>query len=140
MTKGNKITIGEWAWDPDLVLGKIKSGKADECWGWSGAQSPHSNLVGARKNGRAQMTQAARLIWMTQTGQDVADLEVRHTCGNRFCTNFKHMFTRPNHMHYHQDGRPLGMPKPKLPPPPAKKFIQVDLVKPREKRQPWWQL
>lgn len=135
----NKITIGVWSWDPELLLSKIKTAGPDECWGWSGSNSPHAALMGARKNGRAQMTQASRLIWMTHTGQDINELEVRHTCGNRFCTNIKHMFTRPNHMRYHKDGTPLTLNKPKYTaPPPVKKFTQVDL--PKAKKQAWWQL
>jgi hypothetical protein len=137
----DKITVGKWSWDPELLMSKIIKRDTDDCWGWSGSVAPHANLMGARKNNRPQMTQAPRLIWMTHTGQDVSELEVRHHCGNRFCTNISHMFTKPNHMRYHKDGRLLGQPPSADAVPEAKKFKPVDLTpKTQVKRQPWWQL
>jgi hypothetical protein len=138
----NKIHKGKWSWNPDLLISKIEIGEVDECWRWLGARAPHANLFGAYKNNRPQMTQSSRLIWMTVHDEDVSDLEVKHSCGNRWCCNVKHMFTQPNHMFYHRDGRPLGTPKPevKRQQVPTKKFTAVDKVQEKTKRLQWWQL
>lgn len=136
MAKEDRITYGAWTWDPVLLMSKIKPRAANECWGWAGAVSPHSNLMGAYKNGRAQMTQAARLIWQTIHQQDIGELEVRHTCGNRFCTNPQHMFTRPNHMRYHKTGELLGTrPQPVIEPQPPK-LGEICRLTDRE----WWEI
>lgn len=142
----NKITIGAWTWDTELLLSKIKVLGPDDCWGWRGSTSPNANLFGARKHDKPQMSQASRFIWMTIHGEDVAELEVRHTCGNRFCTNPKHMYTQPNHLYYHRDGRPRGMPKPKPREPEIKTRRLIPVTEelfaqePKQKQEPWWKI
>ena len=118
------ITYGEWSWKPDLLMSKIVQGELDECWGWIGATSPHANLFGAKKNGHPQMTQAARLIWQTVKQQPLGDLEVRHTCGNRYCSNWNHMATEFNHM------RKTTVKQP-APQPPTRRaqLLRVDSIK-----------
>lgn len=91
-------TQGIWSWKPELLFSKMRQGPEDECWQWLGSQGPHANLFGARKNGRPQMTQAARIIYAEYTGQDIEHLEIRHTCGNRYCCNPRHFLPRANHM------------------------------------------
>jgi hypothetical protein len=73
---------------------------------------------------------------MTATGEDATDLEIRHACGNRFCSNIQHMYVQPNHMN-----------RPKIirePGPPAKKFLpvleKIAQEKTKEKSIPWWKL
>jgi hypothetical protein len=137
-SKYPKVTVGAWSWSPELLHSKIQRGAPDECWGWTGSVSPHANLFGARKNGRPQMTQATRILISDLTGQDIENMEVRHTCGNRFCTNPAHMYTQPNHMRYHKTGELLGTKfkeSPAEPEPPPK----LGEIKPLTDRE-WWEL
>lgn len=88
--------IGEWTYKPELLWEKVVKGDANACWTWLGSVSSAANLFGAKKNGVKQMTQANRLIYAEATGEDPTELEIYHTCGNRFCTNPAHFLTRPN--------------------------------------------
>lgn len=120
-------TIGAWTWKPDLLWSKVVRAGEDECWSWQGAVSPHANLFGGKKNGKPQMSQASRFIWMDHTGEDIQDREVIHTCGNRYCTNFSHMLSRPNHMRFRRDGTKIQraaeqeQPQPDVPERPAQR-------------------
>lgn len=106
-------TVGAWTWKPRLLWSKIQQAQEEECWRWLGATSQHANLFGAKKNNRPQMTQAARIIWMDITGQDAAMLEIKHNCGNRYCCNPRHFFTKPNHMRLAEPNNPK--PRASLP-------------------------
>lgn len=108
MTEPVIKTMGVWSWRSDLLWSKVEQADPNACWRYLGSTSPHANLFGAKKNGRPQMTQAARLLWMDLHNESVENLEVAHNCGNRFCCNPRHMFTRPNHMRFHRDGAVLG--------------------------------
>jgi len=90
------VTIGEWAYKPELLWEKVVKGQPDECWTWLGSKSTAANLFGAKKNGVKQMTQANRLIYADTTGEDPGAFEIYHSCNNRFCTNPAHFLTRPN--------------------------------------------
>ena len=128
-------SIGTWRWNDDLLWSKIKAtDNKDECWTWGGSTGPHANLFGARKNNgnKPQMTQAARLIWMSVHNEDVEHLEIRHSCGNRYCCNPKHLFAMPNHMRYRRDGTNLNEPQPK---PTVPKVAAAPVTK-----KLWWQL
>lgn len=133
-------SVGNWTWKDTLLWRKIQPACADQCWAWTGSTGPHANLFGARKKTatgcKAQMTQVPRLIWMSITGQDLKDLEVKHNCGNRYCCNPQHMFTKPNHMRYRKDGTALTVPRQKQP-----KKTQAKPVKEKHNNEKaWWQL
>lgn len=127
-------SVGAWTWKDSLLWRKIVKTADDVCWAWTGSTGPHANLFGARKNNRPQMSQVPRFIWMSVHNEDVEHLEIRHTCGNRFCCNPNHLTTVPNHMLYRRDGtNRTDLPTAKL-----NKPIKQAQTKPVEKK--WWQL
>ncbi len=81
--------VGEWAWNTDRLNEKIQVQPG--CHIWTGSTGPHTNLFGAYKNDKSQMTQARRIIYMDRTGEDIADSDIIMTCHNRYCCNFEHM-------------------------------------------------
>jgi len=97
-------SVGAWTWNHDNVLKRIDS--AGECWTWLGSRNNWSNLFGAFKNGRAQMTQANRLIYMATTDQAIEDHAVAMTCGNKHCCRFDHMTLVLNKRLFKTDGSP----------------------------------
>ena len=86
----SKRTIGEWTWNSDTLLKKVVKGTEEECWTWTGSTGPHSNLFGAIKNGRRQMTQATRILYRELYNEDVDGYEIQHTCKNKYCVNPSH--------------------------------------------------
>lgn len=123
-------TQGAWTWNDRLLWAKVQPGCEDQCWSWTGSKGPHANLFGGRKNNHPQMSQAPRFLWMSIHGQDITDLEIRHTCHNRWCCNPNHLIAENNHM--------------KRPPRIKPKTIQAQAVtRPAatasNKRQ-WWEL
>lgn len=82
--------IGLWRWNSELVLSKVDKQGKNDCWPWLGAQSPAAPLFGARKNGRPQMTQAARILFREYYNEDCEEREVTHSCGNKNCMNPDH--------------------------------------------------
>lgn len=86
-------TIGQWAWNSNVLHSKIKRNPGDACWEWLGARGPQTNLFGAVKNGRAQMVQVNRLLHMERVGQPIDNIAVRMRCGNRYCCNPAHFNT-----------------------------------------------
>ena len=86
---------GEWAWDAGKIAAKLVKGSKTACWSWQGATSPGGNLLGAYKNGRAQMTQVNRLIAMQELGADLEGQQVRMRCGNKQCSNWHHFQIEP---------------------------------------------
>lgn len=88
-------TIGAWTWNSELVNSKVD--KSDElgCWPWMGAQSPSAPLMGVRKNGIPQMSQAARILYRDWFNEDCEDKEITHSCGNKNCMNHNHWEIRP---------------------------------------------
>ena len=119
--------MGAWSWNTRYLWAKVQPACADQCWTWTGSYGPHANLFGARKNHRPQMTQANRLIYAEVHNIDVTDLEIRHSCGNRYCCNPQHMFTQHNHM---------TAPAVKYVP----KRVKARALPAAKTQQPWWQL
>ena len=89
--------IGAWAWDNDRLWSKIEvSLDPKECWLWTGSMSPTGGLLGAWKHGIQQMTQARRLVYMSQTNEDVTPYRVTLTCKNQACCNPAHFELKTN--------------------------------------------
>jgi len=88
--------IGAWAWDDNRLWSKIEvSLNIEECWLWTGSMSPSGALMGAWKDGLGQMTQARRLVYMSQTNEDVTPYQIKMKCGNQQCCNPNHFNLQP---------------------------------------------
>lgn len=94
--------VGVWAWDNDRLWSKIEvSLDTQSCWPYSGAMSPTGALMGAWKQDsltgefHQQMTQARRLVYMSETGEDVTPYQVTMTCANQSCCNSNHFELKP---------------------------------------------
>jgi hypothetical protein len=87
--------VGVWQWNTDNLHKRIVKSNPDECWTWLGSKNKHGNIFGAYKNGRQQMTQANRILYMEQTNQPIDDVHVRMTCHNPWCSNPNHFSIRP---------------------------------------------
>ena len=81
---------GPWSWDTDKLNAKIRK-QAAGCYEWTGSTGPYTNLFGVYKNGKPQMTQANRIIYMERTGEDITNAQIMMTCHNRYCCRFEHM-------------------------------------------------
>jgi len=89
--------IGAWGWDDESLWSKIEvSLDTEECWLWQGSMSPSGALLGAWKNGLPQMTQARRLVYMSQTNEDVTPYQVTMKCKNQQCVNPNHFELKAN--------------------------------------------
>lgn len=96
-TKPGYREVGQWGWDNDRLWSKIEvSLDTEECWRYFGSMSPSGALLGAFKNGVQQMTQARRLVWMSETNEDVSPYRVTMKCGNQECCNPNHFELKPN--------------------------------------------
>lgn len=83
--------VGEWSWNNEILWSKVEvSLDAGECWLWQGAMSPTGALFGGRKNGRPQMSQARRFIWMSEHNEDASPHRFTMTCNNQQCVNPRH--------------------------------------------------
>lgn len=122
--------MGQWSWNTRLLWQKVQTAPGDECYVWTGSTSPHANLFGVRKNHKPQMSQAARFIYAEIYNVDVTNLEIRHSCGNRYCCRASHMFAVPNHM---TKAKPQYQPKKTIKKIAAQKCEPVN-------NKPWWQL
>lgn len=88
---------GEWSWNDPVLWSHVEvSLNTNDCWLWNGSMSPSGALFGARKNGIAQMTQARRLIWMSQNNKDAAPYRMTMTCQNQQCVNPNHFELKSN--------------------------------------------
>jgi hypothetical protein len=58
--------------------------------------SPTGAIFGSRKNGKPQMTQARRLVWMSQNNEDVTPYRVTMKCKNQQCVNPNHFELKSN--------------------------------------------
>jgi hypothetical protein len=88
--------VGAWMWNHATLLSKLVKGVGeDDCWQFTGSRGPQGNLFGAYKNGRAQMTQANRLLAMATSGEDLEGQCVFMRCGNRYCSNPQHFVIQP---------------------------------------------
>jgi hypothetical protein len=89
--------MGVWSWNNDILWSKIEvSLNPDECWNFQGAMSPSGAIFGARKNGKSQMTQARRLVWMSENNEDVSPHRITMKCKNQQCVNPQHFELKPN--------------------------------------------
>ena len=95
----------DWSWNGDLLMSKCQP-LPSGCWQWLGAKNSWSNLFGAYKNDRAQMTQANRLIYTTHYDEDVTENAVVMTCLNRWCCNPEHMSLTYNKLRQCANGEP----------------------------------
>jgi hypothetical protein len=88
--------LGAWAWDDQRLWNKIEvSLDTKECWLWQGSMSPSGALMGAWKDNVPQMTQARRLVYMSQTNEDVSPYQVKMKCKNQQCCNPNHFELNP---------------------------------------------
>ena len=88
---------GEWAWDEDRLYSKIsKTPDENGCLNWQGAMSPSGALLGVYRNGRQQMSQARRIVWMSKNNKYVTPYSVSLTCGNQRCCNIEHFVLKKN--------------------------------------------
>jgi hypothetical protein len=98
--------VGEWSWNTHHLHKRIQQQDDNQCWTWVGSQTPHGNIFGAYKNGRPQMTQSNRLLYMEQTGEPATAVSVHMACGNRHCSNPSHfeivVENRPDRPQYWQ--------------------------------------
>lgn len=89
---------GPWGWDDDRLWSKINQTPDENgCLNWQGAMSPTGALMGGWKNGRQQMTQARRFVWMSLNREDVTPYRVTMTCGNQKCCNPDHFELKENY-------------------------------------------
>jgi hypothetical protein len=89
--------IGAWSWNDEILWSKIEvSLVPDECWLWQGSMSPSGAIFGVRKNGHPQMSQARRLVWMSQNNEDVTPYRVTMKCGCQQCVNPHHFELKSN--------------------------------------------
>lgn len=87
---------GSWGWDDHRLWSKIeKTDNDNDCWLWTGAMSPTGALMGAWRNGKQQMTQARRLVWMSVSEEDVTPYSVTLTCNSQMCCNPNHFELKP---------------------------------------------
>jgi hypothetical protein len=105
-TKPGYREVGAWAWNDELLWSKIEvSLDTEECWPWLGSMSPSGALLGAFKKDpetgeyRQQMTQARRLLWSSETNEDVGPYQVTMKCANQTCCN-------PSHFEIKRSNRP----------------------------------
>lgn len=139
MAKGKRAGIrkeqGLWEWNSTILWSKIIQTDEDSCWAWIGSKGPQTNLFGGRKAGKAQMNQARRFLYMDVFNESCEDLQIKHTCGNPYCMNWRHFEVKPNQHRFYQDGllrgtrvkqdKTLGLQRRTLVP---------------VKQQRWWQL
>ena len=84
-------TMGQWTWNSRLLNEKVIRKNDDECWPSTNfAQTQHGPLFGARKNGKAQMTQVCRILYRDWFNDDCEEKEIAHKCGNKNCLNSLH--------------------------------------------------
>jgi hypothetical protein len=88
--KTQRRHVGVWSWNSQVMWSKIEQGQPNECWSWTGARGPQSNLFGVKKGTKPQMTQLPRILYRDITGEDCEGMEVTHTCNNRYCCNPNH--------------------------------------------------
>ena len=100
MKKGTRpkrnTQYGTWTWNDDLLWSKVGEPDNIGCKKWLGSTGPHTSLFGAMRNGKPQMTQARRLLLMSQGVPDMEESSVRMRCNNDYCVNTEHMFTEAN--------------------------------------------
>lgn len=106
-----KKTMGQWTWNSEILHSKIVKTEPDECWQWLGASGPQTNLFGAQRNGKAQMTQARRILFRDVYERDCEDQRIKMKCKNAYCMNWHHFDTMPNQRKFYDDGIERGQRK-----------------------------
>jgi len=101
MLKPGFKRTGHWGFDRDRLWSKIDT-EPDEngCLNWKGAMSPSGALMGAWKfsndtesaTARQQMSQVRRLIWADVNNEDPTPYQIKLSCGNQKCCNYKEHF------------------------------------------------
>lgn len=124
----NKKTVGEWTWNTEVLNRKIIETDADKCWSWTGSRGPQTNLFGAKKSGKAQMTQARRILYMDKTNIDCSDVRITMKCKNPYCMNFAHFDVKPNQRKYYDDGILRGQ-RPVIDPEQGLKRVKMKRIK-----------
>jgi hypothetical protein len=107
MSDTHKI-VGEWSWNSDILWSKIVKTDDDSCWSWIGSTGPQTNLFGARRQGKPQMTQARRILYRDVYEEDCDDKQIKMKCKNAYCMNWHHFETTPNQRRYYKDGVARG--------------------------------
>ena len=92
--------VGEWWWDSESFHKKYTQGTKDACWNWEGNHGPYGALFGAYKNTHKQMTQARRIAYMEEYGEDITENAVIMRCQNKLCVNPQHLELAPNRRRY----------------------------------------
>jgi len=88
--------IGAWSWNDKILWTHVEVDlDTTKCWLWDGSMSPTGALLGAWKNEVQQMTQARRLVYMSETGEDVTPYQITMTCQNQSCCNPNHFELKP---------------------------------------------
>jgi len=96
-TKQGFKEVGVWGWNDNSLWSKIEvSLDTNECWLWTGSMSPSGALLGAWKSGSPQMTQARRLVYMSQTNEDISEYQIKMKCRRQDCLNPNHFNLQPN--------------------------------------------
>jgi hypothetical protein len=101
-------SIGEWDWNSEILWKKIIQTDDESCWTWIGSTGPQTNLFGARRNGKPQMTQARRILYRDVYEEDCDDKQIKMKCKNAYCMNWHHFETTPNQRRYYKDGVERG--------------------------------
>jgi len=125
-------TVGAWSWNDELLWSKIVKTDDNSCWAWTGSVGPFTNLMGARKNGVAQMTQSRRLLYRSVFNEDCEDIQIRQTCKNRYCMNPSHFDIKPNQRRFRMDGTERTTPVDQ----PEKPKLKQAKLKPVQEK--WW--
>jgi hypothetical protein len=88
--------VGEWSWNADKLFSRIIAQDNTSCLAWTGSKNHQVNLYGGYRNGRSQMNNVSRFLWMTEYGEDIANYAVKMSCGNRHCASVNHMYLDAN--------------------------------------------
>jgi len=78
-------------------LRRHKTPTESGCLGWVGAHnSDQYPVVHTMVEGKKASILAHRVAYAIHTGEDLVGMEVRHTCGNRWCVNHNHLVVKPS--------------------------------------------
>ena len=101
MKKPGFKRTGVWGFDRLRLWSKVDlTPDENGCHNWRGAMSPSGALMGAWKfandtdteHVKQQMTQVRRLIWADVNNEDPSPYQIKLSCGNQKCCNYKEHF------------------------------------------------